>query len=80
MQEFDQPSVDAPALALVMNAVEMAAHGQALSQRGGTRQFGLLLDERDAETLASLDLAVIQVDESGDNLQQRRFTSAIAAN
>ena len=59
MQEFDQPGFDAPALALVVNTIQLAAHGQTLAQRGGARQFGLLLDEGDGETLTSLDLAVV---------------------
>ncbi len=51
MQELDQPRLDAPALALVVQAVQCSAPRQALAQRRRRRQLGLLLDQRDMQAV-----------------------------
>ena len=78
VQVLDQPGLDAPALALVGDAREVAALREALAQRGRLGQQGLLLDVHDARAIARAHLAVVERHRSGDDAEQRRFAGAVA--
>jgi hypothetical protein len=71
MQILDEPRFDAPAVALVVDRVELAADGEAFAQRRGERQLGLLLDRNYGKPVAHLQLAVVQLPLAGDDVQQR---------
>src|SRR3984885_5480374 len=89
MQEFREARLQAPPFALVR--VEFGVDGavralrrartfqQALAQRLGRRQFGLLLDEGDFDGALLLQLAVVQVGEAGDDPQQGGLAGAVTA-
>ena len=79
MQILHEPSFQAPTLTLVMDVVDLAADGQAFAQSRGEWQFKLLLDEDHTQSVLALEVAVIQRRESGDYLQERRLTGAVAA-
>ena len=83
MQEFDQARFDAPALALVVcvivGRIEAAAQRQAFAQRRCGRQHGLLFDQHDAQAVAPLYFAVVEIRAAGDDVEQRRLAGAVAA-
>ncbi len=78
-EELDQPRLGPPPLALVLDRVDPAPEGEALAQRGRGRQLGLLLDQNDGEPVAPLELPVVELRLTGDDLEQRRLAGAVAA-
>ena len=79
VQVLDQPRLGTPARALVVDLLEMTACDQALAQRAGIGERGLLLDERGAQPVAAADLTGVQCQLARDHAQQRRLAGAVAA-
>ncbi len=86
MQELGEARREAPALAIVTrhgSPCEIAAltrkKQKALANRGCGGQQRLLLHERDAQAVAALKLAVIHLQQAGDDFEQRGFAGAVAA-
>jgi hypothetical protein len=79
MQKFDESRFDAPAIAFIMNVIQLTAQREAGVQRLGGRQFRFLFDKDDAQSIHAHDLAIIELRPAGDHIEQRRFASAISA-
>src|SRR5262245_37936428 len=86
MQEFVEPGVQAPALAIVgmtrcarMHSALCGQREQAFAQRRRRGQLRLLLDEGDAKAIATLEIAIVELQRTRDHLQQRGFARAVAA-
>ncbi len=79
VQVLGQARLGAPALALVLDAVEPPAPGEAFAQRCGGWQRRLLLDQRDPKPVGAAQFAVVQRRKAGDYREQRRLPAAVAA-
>ena len=65
---------------LFLRSIQCCSREQTFAQRCGRRQLRLLLDERNAQAVTALDIALVEVREPRDHPQQRGFSGAIAAN
>ena len=79
MGVFAEPCFQAPAFLVVMNIVEAPAQHQALAQRIGRWQFGLLLDQHHAHPVHAAQCAIVELCKPRDDAQQRGFAGAVAS-
>src|SRR5262249_24503860 len=72
MHVFVEPRLKRPALA-------GDAGGQAVSDRRRGRELGLLLDEADSQSVATLQRAVVELRTARDDAQASRFARSVTA-
>src|SRR5262249_51347473 len=78
VQKLVDARLGTPALAIVVNLLDVPAAYEAQAQRGCGRQLRFLFDQYHARAVGDAQLAVIEAGNARDGTQQRRLAAAVA--